>query len=250
MDGDFPHGVYQAFVIGKNDEDKEITGLQKNKETYYIPGSSIKGLIRNQVRLLLTRFINDELAKESDDNKKKELKKKLEKRLDTKLEKIFGGKEEKGKVVFDDIKLRDVEEIKINRYKRDKDDNKSEERIYIKSEEDPVYIKIDRITGGTIEGAMKTQREVMGRAILNFKLIDMTDCDEIIFPLIYALRQIGSGYVPIGGRTSIGLGEFVGKSIELDGAKEETYSLKEDLKPKQKELLKEYYNSFEGWWKE
>lgn len=231
MEGSFPHGVYQAFVIGKNDDDKEITGLQKNKEIYYIPGSSIKGLIRNQVRLLLTRFIKD--AEE----------------VDTKLEKIFGGKEEKGKVVFDDVELSDIKEIKITRYEKDKDNNNSEEREFKPTKEDPVYIKIDRITGGTIERAMKTQREVMGKAALKFKLIDMTDGDEFIFPLIYALRQIGSGYVPIGGRTSIGLGEFEGESIKLDGAKKETYSLQEDLEPDNKELLKKYYNAFEGWCK-
>ncbi len=34
MKGSFPHGVYQSFVIGKNDEGKEITGLQKDKEIY------------------------------------------------------------------------------------------------------------------------------------------------------------------------------------------------------------------------
>jgi len=231
MDGSFPHGVYQSFVIGKNDEGKEITGLQKDKETYYIPGSSIKGLIRNQVRLLLTRFIKDD------------------EKLEEKLEKIFGGKEEKGKVVFDDIELTDVKEIKILRYKKVKADDNSEERKYIETNEDPVYIKIDRITGGNIDGAMKTQREVMGKATLKFQLIDMTDGDEFIFPLIYALRQIGSGYVPIGGRTSIGLGEFSSDIIKLEGVRNEEYLAKKDLEPDQKVLLEDYYNSFKGWCK-
>ena len=217
LKGEFPYGLYQAFTYEKN---QQLSGLQRMGDSYYLPASSFKGIMRSEVKVLLGRFFDEE---------------EVEKRL----AEIFGDKDRKGKVIFFDVILENSLPVKVKRF--DKDQNPLEG--------DPVYIKIDRFTGGAIEGALKRQREIYGNAVLQCRLTLEQEQDiGSLFPLIYVLRRIGSGLVPLGGRTAAGLGEFSGSQVRMTGAIEGAIPTDNNLSTRQINNLKGYYNSFlKGW---
>ncbi len=220
MQGSFPYGVYQNFVDKDN---QQLTGLQKSEGLYYLPATSIKGLIRNEVRILLSKFLHDN-----------------DEAIEQKVDEIFGNQEAKGRVVFYDVVLENGSEIKTKRYCSDK-------KKFVESEES-IYIKIDRLTGAAFDGAMKRQKEVCGNGTFKCQLVNCKSEDNpYIFPLIYVLNRIGRGLVPVGGRTSIGLGQFFGKEINLNGLLKECISIEENFSSEQTNTLKEHYNSFERW---
>ena len=112
---------------------------------------------------------------------------------------------------------------------------------------DPVYIKIDRITGGYIDGALKTQKEIYGRAELKCELVASTAEDNpFIFPLIFIFKNIGDGFVPLGGRTSIGLGQYKCERLKISGLIENDILLS-SLTGKQKDQIKKYFEAFKRW---
>jgi CRISPR/Cas system CMR subunit Cmr4 (Cas7 group RAMP superfamily) len=180
LSGSFPYGVYQAFDDDSfSDKKVTITGLQKEDNQYYIPATSIKGLLRHEVSLLLQQISGSE------------------DKVNAKCGELFGDTNQQGKLQFTDVFIENSEQIRIER--EDKDSSTL-----------PIYIKIDRLTGGALKNALKHQNEVFGDAEINIELKDKRSLEDIpyVFPIVYALRRIGSGKVPIGGRTVIGLGEF------------------------------------------
>ncbi|MFP7285689.1 RAMP superfamily CRISPR-associated protein [Shouchella clausii] len=180
LSGSFPYGVYQAFDDDSfSDKKVTITGLQKDDNQYYIPATSIKGLLRHEVSLLLQQI--------SDSQDK----------VNAKCGELFGDTNQQGKLRFTDVFIENSEQMRIEREAKD-------------SSTLPIYIKIDRLTGGALNNALKHQNEVFGDAEINIELKDKRPLEDIpyVFPIMYALRRIGSGKVPIGGRTVIGLGEF------------------------------------------
>ncbi|MBS4534351.1 hypothetical protein GOQ29_01820 [Clostridium sp. D2Q-14] len=217
LKGKFPYGIYQGFRYDKNGQ---LTGLQKLEDKYYLPATSFKGLVKNEIRILLSKFLQNESN------------------ISKKLDEIFGDQKSKGKILFSDIVLENSGIIKTKRFNKDSGEKISEESI---------YIKVDRLTGDTIDGAMRKQVEVYGNATLECKLMDC-DQDEnpYIFPLIYVFKRIGEGIVPLGGRTSIGLGQFYGTKLKLSESIKDTFIINE-LSSEQIEKIKEYYNFFESW---
>lgn len=215
LKGKFPYGLYQSF---EDVENSKLTGLQKLGERYYLPATSFKGVVRSEVRILLSKFLSGE-------------------KIDKKLDEIFGSKECKGKILFSDVVLVDGGRVKVKRFGKDKN-----------ASDNPVYIKIDRITGGALEGALKTQREIFGTAILQCRLnLQQEKDDPLLFPLIYVLRRIGGGLVALGGRTAVGLGIFEGEEIKLTGVIEEDIPTNNALSQEQIRRMRAYYHSFEGW---
>lgn len=184
LEGSFPYGVYQHFDCK---DKKSITGIQKEDDIYYIPSSSIKGLMRNE----LEKLLNNSLINEN-------LKSKC-------VSTIFGSTDTKGAGVFQDILIENEKIIK--------DNDKVEDNF-------TTYNKIDRLTGGSFNSALMKQRDIRGNAIISFEL-DRERTLEYIYPLLIILRDIAWGIIPIGGRTSIGLGEFYGTSIKLEDTKGE-----------------------------
>ena len=223
MAGQFLYGVYQGFAIPKGTSIKnELTGLLENssqdidKKLYYLPSTSIKGLIRNEIYLLIKRLIeDDELA-----NKK--------------CSELFGDTDKRGKLTFSDLQIKDGKEVNIKR-------SATKEGI-------PTYIKIDRLTGGAFHTAFKQQREIQGKATITFSLkTDTSDTNPYLFPLIYVLKRIGSGLVPIGGRTVIGLGEFSAHKVTVINGSKQEFEVNEKLSEHSRKLLEEYYNVFKRW---
>jgi CRISPR/Cas system CSM-associated protein Csm3 (group 7 of RAMP superfamily) len=216
LEGEFPYGLYQAFADKK---DSQLTGLQKRGDSYYLLASSFKGIVRSEVRVLLGKFLGAE-------------------KVDAKLEEIFGNQDRKGKIRFADVVLENSGPVKVKRF--DKEQKPFDGK--------PVYIKIDRLTGGAFDGALKQQREIWGSALLQCQLTLEQEQDQaLLFPLIYVLRRIGSGLVPLGGRTAAGLGEFTGSQVKLTGEIEENVPTGHHLSPQQINRMRTYYNAFERW---
>lgn len=214
LQGHFPYGIYQGF---KDKEGSSLTGLGKYKDRYFIPASSLKGLVRNEVRILLGRFVHED-------------------KIDVKLGEIFGDKNCKGKVVFHDVFLWNCKEISIERNAKDE-----------KVGHYPVYIKIDRLTGGAYDKAIKRQREVCGDTVLKCNINVKEDYGQFVFPLIYVFKRIGSGQVPLGGRTSIGLGEFIGENIVIDGEIRGSINVRSKLSESEIIRFRKHYEAFERW---
>ncbi|MGE6575892.1 RAMP superfamily CRISPR-associated protein [Paenibacillus xylanexedens] len=202
LKGIFPYGVYQSYSDRVQSEDRatQVTGLLRSVDgNYYIPGSSIKGLLRHELRQLLFRMLLDQERSVAE----------REARVDILLQEWFGSQDKAGSVVVGNVNIHEAQTMKIKRiYNQD-----------AKKSDLPTYNRIDRITGGVIDGALKTQNEVRGPAEIRLELRADKDVESKLFPLIYLLRNIGSGLLPLGGRTVIGLGEFEAKEtvVHLNG---------------------------------
>ena len=152
-----------------------------------------------------------------------------------KLDEIFGNQENKGKVLFYNVILNECGPVKVKRY-----DGNNEEEV--------IYIKIDRLTGGAYDKAMRKQKEIWGKTALECKLdISQHEDKSYIFPLVYVLRRIGKGLVSMGGRTSVGLGEFAGTKLKLSGALNEDIPIDQISCSNQICKMREYYSLFERW---
>lgn len=221
LEGKFPYGVYQGF---RDENNLQLTGLQKIGDKYYLPATSFKGLVKNEIRILLSRFLEDDDI------------------ISRKLDEIFGNENSKGKIIFSDIILKDSDIVKTKRFNEDNGEKNSE-----KSSEESIYIKIDRLTGSAMNGAMRKQKEICGSATLKCELIDyVQDEKPYIFPLIYVFKRIGDGLVPLGGRTSIGLGQFFGTKLKFSEGIEDIFIINK-LTSEQISKMEEYYDSFERW---
>ncbi|MEK4529887.1 RAMP superfamily CRISPR-associated protein [Paenibacillus sp. FSL H8-0104] len=221
LKGRFPYGVYQSYTDQKRDDKQtaQITGLLREEDNqYYLPGSSIKGLLRHEMRRLLFRMLQDQ-----------ERSAEIEARVDTLLQEWFGSQDKMGSVVVADVVINQTHERNNN------------------SNSKSIYNRIDRITGGVIDGALKTQNEVRGTAKIHLELKASKDAENKLFPLLYLLRSIGSGLLPLGGRTVIGLGEFEAKETVVHHKGDilkfsNTCPLSEDSQTN----LEKYYNLFVG----
>lgn len=125
------------------------------------------------------------------------------------------------------------------------------------AEEVQTRIKIDRFTGGTIEGALfetkplfrkKEEREFQIRITIK----DYKDYEIGLILLI--LKDLVTGDLPIGGEKSIGRGILIGKKISLriDGEEIE-FTKPEELSKEQIEKLQRYVSELKKlggkWWK-
>ncbi|MEK4372391.1 RAMP superfamily CRISPR-associated protein [Paenibacillus sp. FSL R5-0473] len=230
LKGHFPYGVYQSYTDREQSKEHgtQVTGLLRSvDETYYLPGSSIKGILRHEMRRLLFRMLPDQERSIAE----------REIRVDTLLQEWFGSQDKIGSVMVSNVVIDEVSEMNI-------------ERINNQNTK-PTYNRIDRITGGVIDGALKTQNEVRGNAEIRLELRVGKDVEDVkyaegkLFPLIYLLRNIGSGLLPLGGRTVIGLGQFEAKETEvyLNGDILR-FSNTGPLDEKNQAELKDYYDLF------
>ncbi|MCM3341558.1 RAMP superfamily CRISPR-associated protein [Paenibacillus sp. MER TA 81-3] len=233
MNGCFPYGVYQNFKL--NDPScKDMTGLLYKQGKYYIPSTSLKGLIKNEIRLLLKRMKTAEAMNAQE----------LDEFVEHKCAELFGSIDQRGRLVFSDAILEKTRLVEIDRNTASKKDG-------TKAETCPVYIKIDRLTGGAYSSALKHQQEIQGETNIRLSLAldDIADGElsPYIFPLIYVLRRIGAGDVPIGGRTVIGLGQFAANMVEVDAGGERWSIETNELSDRNRNWLEACYESFKGW---
>ncbi|OEF97143.1 RAMP superfamily CRISPR-associated protein [Desulfuribacillus alkaliarsenatis] len=224
LSGSFPYGLYQNFKIN----DSERTGLQNRNGKYYLPATSIKGIFRSEFRILLSKFLDQE-------------------KVEQKLEEAFGSQKKKGAFVFNDVILENAGYVRTIRGQNCNQD-KAVKAKEVK-ETDSIYIKIDRLTGGAYDGALIRQNEIYGQATID---ICLEGDKHFVFPTIYILKRIAAGAIPIGGRTSIGLGEFHGNKIMLRGSVNGDFNLIRDARnidmtKEQGERMKSDYELFKEW---
>lgn len=237
MRGEFPYGVYQAFPIkeagntntdptGESPGRQQLTGLLQKGNDYFIPSTSLKGVLKNEIRLLLKKMTGEKL-------------------VDAKLVDLFCGKKNQGRLVFSDLRIADGKPVEVERYLKNK------QGVWETEKGQPVYIKIDRLTGGAFASALKHQQEIQGSAEIRFELMTEPSSWEnnpYVFPLVYALRRIGAGTVPLGGRTVIGLGQFSAPKVNvvLDN-KTCAIETESDLSSENRKLLEHWFESFKRW---
>ena len=259
MKGAFPYGIYQAYkdderVYHEGGQTSELTGVQyrtthKGEKIHYIPATSIKGVFRHQVTLLIKRMLLSENYNDNatDEQSKQQLEEKLNQKVNEKVNEIFGSTDLQGKLIFYEVELKDAEPIEVLRAKQN---SKSKEE----PSTTPAYIKIDRLTGGVIDGAIKYQREMYSDDV-NIKVkvkIDQLNQKshlQYVFPLIYVMQQVGLGKLPLGGRTAIGLGQFSASELKIADSEHVQPTPVALDKLVESEEIREYYNLFEGWLK-
>lgn len=259
LKGHFPFGVYQSFeLIDKQLDEKldtkqqpyiTLSGLQQveNKNTRYIPASSMKGLMRHQFALLVQRILLSTNNTAAD----------KENFIKQCCDELFGSTEQVGQLVVSDFTLSEDQSVYAYRAKPS-NDNQSGQYIMPQL---PRYNKIDRLTGGVLGSALKTQYEAAGAAIWKVELKNnravadtagnydvALDQSPFIFPIIYIMRQIGMGKVPVGGRTAVGLGQFEATELQTTLKEAKISQLHSShLSKNNEERLRQFYQVFREW---
>ncbi|QDR78907.1 RAMP superfamily CRISPR-associated protein [Sporomusa termitida] len=194
---------------------------------YYIPAASLKGVLRHEVRRLLGRMAHAAPAMAAD-----QLPGKIEKHLAD----LFGSTDSTGKLTVHDIVVTGTP-VTVAR-----DSSQTDQ---------PVYTKIDRLTGGSYVSALKRQQEIQGTAVISLELAVKPAADgyfHYIFPLVYVLRRLGAELVPLGGRTVAGLGQFKAPTVNIDCGGE-TWNIETgpDLSAGNRRQLEVWWEAFAGW---
>lgn len=250
LKGQFPYGVYQSFKL--KDLHKTITGVQKRSlgEGRFIPSSSMKGLLRQQFNLLVRRMLNQ---KPIENNDCKEL------FINKITDELFGGIDRQGQLVVSDMIIEHASPVHVRRtevVQKDQDSRMLQQQANSDREanneatsaQHPTYIKIDRLTGSVLGSLLKQQYEVAGETSWTVQLLVKGEQEQspFIFPILYIMRQIGLGKVPIGGRTVIGVGQLEASSLELIGM--ELPDLHSEVLSKHTEnQLRLHYQRFVEW---
>lgn len=151
-------------------------------DSYLIPGSSLKGIIRHQAEAILRQTGKQTIAKEFINN-------------------IFGVAENNNKrqghlfveeITFDKSNINEVAQTRN---------------------------RIDRFTGGTIDTALFTEKALWQkdttRPLATLRLVLKKPADEQIGLLLFVLRDIWCGQVAIGGEKSIGRGFVTGLTLTI-----------------------------------
>lgn len=181
-----------VIIKGNRDEEYNSSGKGKpkkveasykeyidGKEKFLIPSSTIKGIVRGYSKKIY-RTIGKEIGEIAD---------------------IFGkkanGDNEKairGKITFKDCEI-----------------NESEMAVYNR-------IKIDRFTGGAMDGDLFSEKLVIIPEEKAVEFIAMVDEEykKAIALIILAFRDIGLGYLTVGSGNNVGYGRFKGKSITIN----------------------------------
>ena len=181
----------------------------KSNDNNVIPGTSIKGAVRSRAeRILNTKFEIDKIKSESLSNK------------------LFGT----------------VDEDKKNDSKAIKGKLKIEESVLEKdkfAEEIQARIKIDRFTGGTIDGALFDsmplfRNDKKGKEkVINIKMIiDNYEKYEAGL-LLLVLKDLWTGDLPLGGEKNVGRGVLEGVCAEISYGEEINIGIDDPMNLKQ-----------------
>lgn len=175
--------VKSLFVTDYGEKAPDAENIRNHKKEFIIPASSIKGAVRSRIEKIC-RY------------------KGLQ--GDT-VDRIFGksgDKEEDGLlgcVRFYDCIIGDMES---------NDRAPSQKRIHI-----------DKFTGGVMYQGLFSEKSVGGEIHIRVDLTDAAD-DKAKALVLFALRDIGIGILPLGGGSSIGRGFIKGERLTVcDGAK-------------------------------
>ena len=182
LEASIPDGILISDGVGTDELNK--VNMKHADDTYYLPGSSIKGVLRAYARRIVSSLgIDESIVGETfgwDGNS------------DVKT----------GSVLVEDCEL----EGKINA-----------PTVYNR-------IKIDRLTGGTFSGAKMTEgvlntkenETVSIRVRLDHRYLKEDDLKAAQGLLFLALRDLGAGYIGLGGGNAVGHGRLRGKTLKVN----------------------------------
>ena len=169
--------VKENQVIWENDGGVEKPQMSKNM--VLIPASSIKGALAHRVAF----HYNKKCERWAEDNNKDALIKNNEAVVG-----LFGSADKhRGIVLFEDI----IEDIGVD-------------KIFN-------HVKIDRFTGGAIDGALFNEKAAFGKGKSFSTTITLLDDTDFVDVFEEALKDICKGMLQLGGGTTKGYGFFKGK---------------------------------------
>lgn len=176
----FKGEVIDSIIVKQNLESDEIDceNMKNSKKEDIIPGSTIKGLIREYS----TKILNT-----------------LDKDISI-VEKIFGNSPDNkenhtiGRLLAQDVVIKNPKYCTYNR------------------------IKVDRFTGGVITSGKFNEKRVKGNVEIKLSLRKLSDENETkvaIGMIAMTLRDLGLSKLTIGSSSSVGSGRFLGKEIDI-----------------------------------
>lgn len=162
-------------------EGLDAAPIQQGKGGYYIPGSSWKGVLRNQLEKILKCYHCDEL-----------------------IPYLFGRADKEhaaiGMLFVSDAPLSPDPDVKKLR------------KVYF-------GIHIDKFTGGVTDGALRQELTIRGKAELKLNLrqfkVDGKKTDQMAGAIVLALRDLAEGGFSLGSHASGGFGFFKGDSLNI-----------------------------------
>lgn len=206
-DGTDKATIREGFVTWKKNENGvEIPEWQEEKTSIVVPASSVKGAIAHRTAFYYNQHCGVYADYIQGQNKEK-IKEKIEQvtKRNKAVVALFGSEGEKsgsegkrrGHVLVSDV---------IRKAATD-----TQAKILN-------HVKIDRFTGGTIDGALFDEEPLYARGeelVLTFTLIrdEKTDEKYVTESFVEALKDICSGMLPLGGNVNHGSGCFHGKLI-------------------------------------
>ena len=174
--------IIRNYEVSKEDNAKNISAVSlKSKNDFVIPGTSLKGILRHRAEYILRKFnFNEDV-----------------------LDSLMGNSSTDGKK----IKSRFIV---------------SESYISTKNTREIIHTrnKIDRFTGGTLQGTLFSTKPVWQEESkepslhIHFEIHNVKDDSEVGLAL-FLIRDLWMGKVAIGGEKSIGRGTLQGLSAKI-----------------------------------
>lgn len=185
--------LIQAKESERNEEGYELITAMKSNGKCIIPASTIKGILRGYCTKILKTLAEDELTKNGEQL--------LELMFGTDSERMNGQQVRRGIIRVNDTVIENPQYMKYHR------------------------IKIDRFTGGTINGAKMTSKPVTkGTVAIHVELnpyngaekIESSQLKNAVLLLFFTLRDMGYGKIPMGSFASVGFGRLKNGTVTLD----------------------------------
>ena len=182
--------IIRDYEVDAEEKKKNVSAVTlKSRKDFVVPGTSLKGILRHRAEYILSKFGIDAAA----------------------LEKLMGCSPKSGEKVKSRFIVAESYIAPENF-----------------AEVEHTRTKIDRFTGGTLQGTLFTTKPVYQKNFaeptlkLHFEIRDARDEEAGL--AIFLLRDLWLGHVAIGGEKSVGRGTLGGLSAEInfDGA---TYKL-------------------------
>ena len=145
---------------------------------YIIPGSSIKGVVRSRIEMII-KYLNKENAKNV-------------------IIDIFGGTEKDSRI--GNLRVRDC--VIGDREKNDKAG--LSHRIHI-----------DKLTGGVFSGGLFSEKRAYGNIKLEFDIADRSHPEVTCGYLLLVLRDMATGMINLGSGGSIGNGDIIAEEMMI-----------------------------------
>lgn len=163
-------------------------------KNYYIPGSSIKGILRSHSEKIFYHLLGVDLI--SDETKKLNLSKTTAEQFYSELNpinKMFGHHSFKGRLTIEDAIF-------------DKDSVQLDKRM---------NVAIDRFRGGSKNGAL-FEMELLTKGEANTKIHLKNAAEWQIVWLCYLIKDLQEGYISVGAKSGIGYGTLNVDLLSLD----------------------------------